>query len=76
MAKKIKIEDHRSIVKVGCATMTISGSHYMWTCAVSGKVILRQEALRLTNPKYEKKSSMRQEELMTALERHSRGKHR
>ncbi len=77
MAKrKIKRDDHRSVAKVGCAIMTISGSHYVWTCEVSGKVIIRQDSIRLTNPKYEKKSALRQEELMAALERHSRGNHR
>ena len=56
--------------------MTISGSHYVWTCSVSDKVIIKQDAMHVTNPKYETKAGRRLDELKVALEKHSHGKHR
>ncbi len=77
MAKhRIKKEDHRSIVRVGCAIMTLVNSHYVWTCSVTNQVILKQDILHMSNSKYEAKADKRLQELKDALEKHSHVKHR
>lgn len=70
MAKRIKTEDKQSKSKVGCATMTIKNSRYVWTCQHSSQIIIEQKSLPLSTKDYEAKSEKRLKELTDAITKH------